>query len=317
MGLKGVCTLINKLAPSSIIRTELTSLRRSTIAIDTSILLYRFSYVSRENLILSFAKLCVKYLGSGIQPVFIFDGPPPKCKNGTLDRRFKNRQKVRDSIVRLKKTKGYSKKELFRLQKQLVYVSKEDKQRVFEFLRAFGFDTFTSPGEAETMCAFLQREGIVDYTYTDDSDAFALGCNVVLRNFNNGKFDKINMDIVLNQLRLTKKQFIDMCILCGCDYCPPIPHINYNNAYNLISKHKTIENVLAEISRTGEYVIPDNYNYEEAREAFTNFSKFVPVKLPKRMVIDHGTVESYNGYLDKSLVNRLKLLTLRFHNGFE
>lgn len=311
MGLKGVCTLINKFAPDSVVKRELTFFSKSTIAIDTGILLYKFNYFPNSDLLLNFAKLCIKYLSYNIKPVFIFDGPPPKCKYVTLEKRFKNRQKIKESIATLLKQDNYDKKELFKLEKQLSYVSKEDRRKVHDFLKAAGFDVFVSPGEAETMCAFLQHENIVDYTYTDDSDAFALGCKNVLRNFNGGKFDQINMDAVLKSLKLTNEQFIDMCILCGCDYCPQIPRIGYANAYNLITEYKNIENVLEEINNTGSHIIPENFNYKEARDAFTNFSKFERVSLGKKM----RTSRQINDFkLDKSIIYKLKYLIRKFNN---
>ena len=36
-------------------------------------------------------------------------------------------------------------------------------------------------------------------------------------------------------------QFIDMCILCGCDYCPTIPKIGPVRAMKLIQKYGSID----------------------------------------------------------------------------
>jgi flap endonuclease-1 len=49
---------------------------------------------------------------------------------------------------------------------------------------------------------------------------------------------------VLEGLGLTREQFIDMCILCGCDYCPSIKGIGAKTALTLIQKHGSIEKVL-------------------------------------------------------------------------
>jgi len=45
----------------------------------------------------------------------------------------------------------------------------------------------------------------------------------------------------------SQPQFIDLCILLGCDYCEKIPGIGPHKAIALIRKHKTIEEILKNI----------------------------------------------------------------------
>lgn len=40
------------------------------------------------------------------------------------------------------------------------------------------------------------------------------------------------------------EQFIDMCILLGCDYCETIRGVGPKKAFELITKYKSIENIL-------------------------------------------------------------------------
>lgn len=73
------------------------------------------------------------------------------------------------------------------------------------------------------------------------------------------------------------EQFIDFCILCGCDYCDTIKGSHFGNyltrsgigpttAYKLIVEHKNIEEA---IKKSGDkYQIPENFPYEEARGFF-------------------------------------------------
>lgn len=66
---------------------------------------------------------------------------------------------------------------------------------------------------------------------------------------------------MLNELKLTYDQFVDLCILvlilyyvlkCGCDYTEKIEGIGPGTAYKLILEHKNIENILQEIKRLNE-----------------------------------------------------------------
>lgn len=45
------------------------------------------------------------------------------------------------------------------------------------------------------------------------------------------------------------RQFVDLCILLGCDYCEKICGLGPKRALKLIQKHRTIENVILHVNR--------------------------------------------------------------------
>jgi flap endonuclease-1 len=57
--------------------------------------------------------------------------------------------------------------------------------------------------------------------------------------------------------------------MLGCDYCETIRGIGPKRAIDLITEHKTIENVLTKID-TNKYVPPENWLFKEARQLFIN-----------------------------------------------
>lgn len=72
-------------------------------------------------------------------------------------------------------------------------------------------------------------------------------------------------------------QFIDLCILCGCDYTTNIQGIGPVKAFKYIQDEGTIENVLEKVERDNEdprkkkkYHIPETFFFKEARELFKN-----------------------------------------------
>lgn len=76
---------------------------------------------------------------------------------------------------------------------------------------------------------------------------------------------------------MDQDKFIDLCILCGCDYTTNIPGIGPVRAFKLIDECGTIENVIKKIERENEdpkkkkkYTIPETFYYKEARELFRN-----------------------------------------------
>jgi XPG I-region len=56
-------------------------------------------------------------------------------------------------------------------------------------------------------------------------------------------------------------QFIDVCILCGCDYCGTIRGIGPKRALQLILQHGTLEKVLANLDKA-KYTIPEPFPIE-------------------------------------------------------
>jgi flap endonuclease-1 len=84
-------------------------------------------------------------------------------------------------------------------------------------------------------------------------------------------------------------EFIDLCILCGCDYCGRIRNcgyelfiyiftffffffFSYKKAYDWIKKYHNIENVLKKLKETDpqgkRFQIPDNFPYQTVRGLF-------------------------------------------------
>jgi flap endonuclease-1 len=64
-------------------------------------------------------------------------------------------------------------------------------------------------------------------------------------------------------------QFIDLCILLGCDYMEPIKGIGPKTALKLLREHENIEGVLKHIKDSGKKItVPEVWPYEEARAIF-------------------------------------------------
>jgi flap endonuclease-1 len=68
---------------------------------------------------------------------------------------------------------------------------------------------------------------------------------------------------------MSLKEFIDMCILLGCDFCPKINGIGPKSAPDLIREHKTIETVIKSLDQN-KFQIPKNFFFDKARKEFLN-----------------------------------------------
>ena len=62
----------------------------------------------------------------------------------------------------------------------------------------------------------------------------------------------------LQGLGLTQAEFVDLCILLGCDYCDTIKGVGPKTALKLIREHKNIETILKNMD-SNKYTIPEGW----------------------------------------------------------
>jgi len=67
-----------------------------------------------------------------------------------------------------------------------------------------------------------------------------------------------------------RSQFIDLCILLGCDYVDPVAKVGPNTALKLIREHGSLEKVVEFIENDPKkrYTLPEDWPYQDARELF-------------------------------------------------
>jgi flap endonuclease-1 len=85
-------------------------------------------------------------------------------------------------------------------------------------------------------------------------DSLTFGTNVLLRGFNSKKepIIQIELEQVLEGFGMSQTEFIDLCILCGCDYTTNIPGIGSVTAFKLMEDHRNIEAIIEKIEKDNE-----------------------------------------------------------------
>uniref|UniRef100_A0A0K0D1B5 Flap endonuclease 1 n=1 Tax=Angiostrongylus cantonensis TaxID=6313 RepID=A0A0K0D1B5_ANGCA len=63
------------------------------------------------------------------------------------------------------------------------------------------------------------------------------------------------------------EQFVDLCILLGCDYCESIRGIGPKKAFELIKSYGNIESILENLDQK-KYPPPTDWPYQRARKLF-------------------------------------------------
>ena len=153
--------------------------------------------------------------------------------------------------------------------KKIIYVTQYHIDNAKKLFDLFGVKYIHAPCEAESLLALLCKNNIVDGCISEDTDILANGGHLFLRNFNADKnsVDEYCLEGILDSLGISYEKFIDMCILCGCDYTTKIMGMGPITAYKLITKHGSIEQILA---NNDKFTIPENFDYVKARDLFNN-----------------------------------------------
>lgn len=161
-----------------------------------------------------------------------------------------------------------------RLVRRNVKVTAKHNDDCKRLLSLMGVPWIQAPGEAEAQCAALAQAGLVYAAGSEDMDTLTFGTSVLLRHltFSEAKklpISELHLDKVLEGLEMSMPQFIDLCILLGCDYCESIRGIGPHKAVALLRQHGCIEGVLDAIDRL-KYPVPDSWPYEEVRRLFSH-----------------------------------------------
>ncbi|KHJ84353.1 XPG I-region [Oesophagostomum dentatum] len=117
-----------------------------------------------------------------------------------------------------------------------------------------GVPIVEAPCEAEAQCAALVKAKKVYGTATEDMDALTFGSDVLLRHMTFAEAKKMpikefSLSRILTDFDMTKEQFIDLCILLGCDYCETIRGIGPKKAFELIKTYGDIDTILENIDQ--------------------------------------------------------------------
>lgn len=287
MGIHGLFRLLSDHAASAISTRDFKNLVGRKVAIDASMSLYQFLIAVRQqdgqqltdesgettsHLIGIFYRT-LKIVDNGIKPVYVFDGKPPEMKGGELAKRLAQREKALKTAEELKET-GTA-QEISKFERRTVRVTREQNEEAKKLLGLMGIPYVEAPGEAEAQCAVLAREKKVFAAASEDMDTLTFGTSTLLRNLTAAEskglpITEIDLQTVLKSLELTQDEFIDLCILLGCDYCDSIKGVGPATGLKLIKEHCTLEKIVESINAKpgSKYKVPEDWPFAEARKLF-------------------------------------------------
>lgn len=313
MGIKGLSHFLKDNAPGCTKEINIKSLSGQKIAIDASMCLYQFLIAVRQqdsgmqlnnaegettSHLMGFFYRTLRMCDNGIKPVYVFDGKPPVLKSGELDKRRAKRDEAEEEIQNLQKRLKEAGEEvleeeeeeakllekeqmerLMQLQRRTVKVTQKQNDEAKHLLKLMGIPYVDAPCEAEAQCAELCKSGKVYGVASEDMDTLCYNVPVLLRKLTVSEQRKepileVRTDKVLESLDLTLEEFIDLCIMMGCDYCPTIQGCGPANSFKLINEYRSIESLLKAFEN-GDLVkknwkIPQDWLYKESKDLFVN-----------------------------------------------
>ncbi|KAG5720045.1 Flap endonuclease 1 [Termitomyces sp. T112] len=264
MGIKGLTGLISELAPAAIREHDIKTLFGRKVAIDASMSIYQFLIAVRQkdgelltndagettSHLMGFFYRTIRIVENGIKPAYVFDGKPPEMKKGVLSKRFERREEAKEEGEEAKET-GTA-EDIDRFSRRTVKVTKEHNEECRKLLKLMGIPVIVAPSEAEAQCAELARGGKVYAAGSEDMDTLTFSAPILFRHltFSEAKkqpISEINLQAALDGLAMDMSQFIDLCILLGCDYLEPIKGIGPKTALKLIREYKDLKGVVAHL----------------------------------------------------------------------
>uniref|UniRef100_A0A6C0K138 XPG N-terminal domain-containing protein n=1 Tax=viral metagenome TaxID=1070528 RepID=A0A6C0K138_9ZZZZ len=198
--------------------------------------------------------------------------------------------------------------EIQKLKNTVMSIRTEDFLLTKEFFKACNIPVIDAEGEAEATASALVKQGIVAAVLTEDTDVLAYSVPFMLHkmDMSEGTFIEVDYEEILNQLKLTSAQFLDLCILCGTDYNTNMFKVGPDRAYKLLMQYGSIEGIARHQPNLPVSVL----NHEKSRSLFLHSIDLSGVQIP------------YCGFPNKNelenlyFVNNCKFSLDRLYNSF-
>jgi len=211
------------------------------------------------------------YLEAGVKPVYVFDGPHPEFKARTVasrrDRRERARLKWQQALEAGAPALRYA-QAATRVDDDILASSRK-------LLDLMGVPWVQAPSEGEAQCAWMCRQRLVFATASQDFDGLLFGTPRLLRNLSattrpklsakkeplEVKPELIELDSVLRDLELTRKQLIVAGLLIGTDFNRGVRGIGPKKAVQLVKEKPRLADVMDAVKFSDDVDIRQLYNF--------------------------------------------------------
>lgn len=282
MGIKGINKLLTEKSKDAFFPLPIEKLSGKRIAIDGNNWMYTNMAIARKKIInktdvtveepdpfeirkewfIALMNFIIGWLYYNIVPVFVIDGKHPVEKDGTKAKRREIRNEAKSRIDTLYQQLDNNILErpvnlIEDLRKELEnynYIGSEDFDLFKKVLKSIGIPFLQAVADGEQLCSMLCVEGLVAGVFSVDTDNLVYGCPLIINRFSkNPTYDEfgqrvatldcVRLDYVLKGLEISHDTFVDLCIMCGCDFNTNIVKIGPKRSYDLLQQHGSIDNL--------------------------------------------------------------------------
>lgn len=267
------------------------------------------------SIIKKFIRINLILLNKEITPVWIWDGCDKKDKEQT----FKKRQENTKKNVKLLESYDCDNlkiDEFLELKRKSFKLSFSIIEEIKNFSIEIGLSNISYSGDAEILGSYLCQKDVIEAFWTNDTDAYALGCKKIIKYINDSTIKISESKTLLDNINLTEEQFLDFCILLGTDYNSEILNLEHYEIESWIRKHSTIENIFShekQLFKNSEHL---NLDLDKIREKFSldncddKFKKIKKEDLNIDGTKDFNKVNLYNNTEIFYLQENIQLLEL-------
>ena len=282
MGIKDINKLTKRHAPDAFFTLPINLLSGKRIAIDGPNWMYTNMAIARKKVInrtdiatqelnpieirrewfLAALNFITGWLSYNITPVFVFDGQHLADKDDTKAKRRDARVATRAKIEALYKQldgdilerPGNIIEELRKELRNYNFISSEDFELFKMVIKGIGIPCLQATGDGEQLCSALCVDRKVAGVFSADTDNLVFGCPLVINGFSEtcsydeygnrvAHLDCVRLDRILDGLKMSHSLFVDLCIMCGCDFNTNMPGYASIKSYGLLQKHGSIDDL--------------------------------------------------------------------------
>lgn len=204
----------------------------------------------------------INFIEYNIKPIYVFDGKPSELKLETIEARRNIKIEAKKKMIKAQEAEDFKEAKKYAQQTSRLTTEMIDESK--KLINFMGIPIVQASSEGEAQSAYMVNKGDAWACASQDYDTLLFGAERFIRNFAVSRSKKvknttITLDIeyislskFISSLDLTQEQLIEMSILIGTDFFPGIHGIGQHKALDLIRKHKSIKNMLAERVKVGK-----------------------------------------------------------------
>jgi len=232
--------------------------RNDTFIIGVDFMLYAHKYkYSCDNIYSAFINQILNFLANKIIPIYIIDGVSPIEKNETQKLRLNKKNRIQNRIHKLRIKLQYSlddnskeiiTNEIVKLDKLNIKITSYDINKLIELFEILNIPYIRAVNEADTLISKLYKTKHIDACLSEDMDLLVFGCKKLIK-FKYNQIIEYDLNYILKILQINYNEFIELCILFGCDYLktflrdkPDIIYEKYMTCNDIKDIFKEIEN---------------------------------------------------------------------------